>query len=182
MNLIKLCPLCQPIMIFSPKVNIIGLFIYSLLFIAFTAAISVKCITVLISKNSSKERKFESSICIAASVFSLITFIGKTLMHLNMLNYFSWTNEFIFENIFISITIPSSVLAGIASYSLFSEKDGTMPVILSSAAGILLFIMNSMYDKSVLTSTHLILVSAVIISAFWSIIKFLKKKNIIHLT
>jgi len=179
MNLITLC---QPFMILRPEVDIQKLFIYSLLFLAFTAAISVKCITVLISKNSSKERKFESSICIAASVFSLITFIGKTLIHLNMLNYYSWINEFIFENIFISITIPSSVLAGIASYSLFSEKDGNIPIILSSAAGILLFIMNSMYDKSVLTSTHLILVSAVIISAFWSIIKFLKKKDIIHLT
>lgn len=179
MNLITLC---QPFMILRPEVDIQKLFIYSLLFLAFTAAISVKCITVLISKNSSKERKFESSICIAASVFSLITFIGKTLIHLNMLNYYSWINEFIFENIFISITIPSSVLAGIASYSLFSEKDGNIPIILSSAAGILLFIMNSMYDKSVLTSTHLILVSAVIISAFWSIIKFLNKKDIIHLT
>lgn len=137
MNFIALCQMISPVYYyFSPT----ALFIIVLILISLIAAVFIKCLTGLISHDSSKEKKVISSVCIAASVASVILLVINNIDFICVITsgyhyeFLSGFTPLIHEFNCLDLQIPVSIMFGIASYSFFHEKRDIMPVVLPAAA------------------------------------------------
>lgn len=130
--------LCAPVNFIPAPPYSLLMKIAVLILLSLIEYVFIKCLITLISNDSSKEKKFAASVCIAASAVSAILLMTNVIGCNYMIDSHYYRNYFCGAYFVIpripSLQVPASIMFGIASYSLFQEKRKTMPVVIPAAA------------------------------------------------